>query len=76
MIGTVLLYSITFFAATCCGAVLLIQLGGWLAILSAILILIFYFLTIAFAMISAGAAMTYKDRLKKVEGEKHEGKPD
>lgn len=63
---TLVLLLLTFFVGIVVGSVKLIQLGGWLAILSAILILIHYFLTFAFIIILMSAEEIKK---KKIEEE-------
>lgn len=57
---TLLLIFLTAFVAAVCGAVILIKLGGWLAITAAIIILCYYFLSISIFVISIGL-----DNLKK-----------
>ena len=41
--GALVLIFLTFFIGIICGAIILIKIGGWLAILSAILIILYYF---------------------------------
>lgn len=72
MTGGIILYLVTFFAATCCGVVLLIQQGGWLATLSAILILMSYFITGSLALVGVAAAASYKEKYTKLLDNKKE----
>lgn len=58
------------FAAVIFGAVSLIQVGGWLNTLSAILIILHFFIS-AGLMACLAATLQYKKEQKK-EGEKHE----
>ena len=63
--GVLLLIFLTHFVTTICSAVLLIQIGGWLPILVAILSLIFYMLITGLLVISLGAEMQKRAGLKK-----------
>lgn len=66
--GIVIMPFIVSFAAVIFGAVSLIQVGGWLNTLSAILIILHFFIT-AGLMACLAAALQYKKEQKK-EGEK------
>ena len=68
--GILGLIFLTGFAATVCGSVILIQMGGWLPILVAILLLLHYFFTLGATIILEAIDMT---RTKKKGGENHEG---
>ena len=70
--GALLLIYLTLFAAVICGSVILIQLGGWLAILSAVLIIIHFFITAALLVILGIASWAEKEKIKKQEAQKHE----
>jgi uncharacterized integral membrane protein len=70
--GALLLIYLTLFAAVICGSVILIQLGGWLAILSAVLIIIHFFITGALLVILGIASWAEKEKIKKQEAQKHE----
>ena len=62
-----ILIAMTFFAAVMIGSVILIQLGGWLAIMAAILILIHYFMSVFLASLciaSEKASKRKKEELK------------
>lgn len=63
-----LLIFFTFFIAIVCGAVLLIQLGGWLAILAAILSVCYFFLSVSMILI-LGAGSVANKRQQKGENE-------
>ena len=45
--GTILMWAATQFTVTAASSVILIQRGGWLPILAAVLLLLFYFINIA-----------------------------
>lgn len=70
--GVLLLIYLTLFAAVICGSVILIQMGGWLAILSAVLIIIHFFITGALLVILGIASWAEKEKIKKQEAQKHE----
>lgn len=70
--GVLLLIYLTLFAAVICGSVILIQIGGWLAILSAVLIIIHFFITGALLVILGIASWAEKEKIKKQEAQKHE----
>ena len=70
--GALLLIYLTLFAAVICGSVILIQMGGWLAILSAVLIIIHFFITGALLVILGIASWAEKEKIKKQEAQKHE----
>lgn len=70
--GALLLIYLTLFASVICGSVILIQLGGWLAILSAVLIIIHFFITAALLVILGIASWAEKEKIKKQEAQKHE----
>lgn len=62
---TIAMLCLTAFAAVICGSVILIKLGGWLATLSAILVICWYFLSSALIVILvAGAEADKKKRVK------------
>lgn len=71
--GAILMIYLTLFAAVICGSVMLIQLGGWLAIISAVLIIIHFFITGALLVILGIASWAEKEKIKKQEAVKHEG---
>ena len=62
--GVLALLFLTFFTAVIIGAVLLIQLGGWLAILSAILIIFHFFVSSSILVCSM-----VLDKITKKKGE-------
>ena len=64
MAGTVLLWAITQFIVTIVGSVILIQLGGWLPILTAILFILFYFIDGMVMMLLAAGYASMKSELK------------
>lgn len=68
--GTIALIFLTAFAAVVCGAVLLIKLGGWLAIASAIVVIMYYFLSTSILIILFAADAFEKRRLKNKEEQK------
>ena len=59
--GILALIFLTFLAGIICGAVILIKIGGWLAILSAILIILYYFFSAGILV----CAVTLDDLRKK-----------
>ena len=63
--GALALIFITFFAAVICGAVMLIQLGGWLAILAAILILCHFFISLSLNVLFVAGSLKEKEKEKK-----------
>ena len=67
---TIAMLCLTAFAATICGSVILIKAGGWLATLSAILIICHYFISSALIMILVAGAEADKKRFKKEEDKK------
>ena len=67
--GTLVVIFLTFFAAVTYGAVQLIQFGGWLSILAAILMVIHFFVTTSILIISVSM-----DALEKRKKEKEESK--
>ena len=69
--GIVIMPFIVSFAAVIFGAVSLIQVGGWLNTLSAILIILHFFISAGLMACLAAAALQYKKEQKK-EGETHE----
>lgn len=69
MAGTVLLWAITQFIVTIVGSVILIQLGGWLPILTAILFILFYFADGMVMMLLAAGYASMKSELKKKKEE-------
>lgn len=68
--GILGLIYLTCFVAVIAGAVMLIQMGGWLAILSAILIIIHFFLTASLLVILGLASAKLKKQEIKKENEK------
>lgn len=67
--GTIALIFLTAFAAVVCGAVLLIQIGGWLPILTAILLILHYFLSTTMIIILFTAeAVDKRKKLKEEAG--------
>lgn len=69
MAGTVLLWAITQFIVTIVGSVILIQLGGWLPILTAILFILFYLADGMVMMLLAAGYASMKSELKKKKEE-------
>ena len=69
MPGMVMLWAITQFIVTVVGSVILIQTGGWLPILTAILLLLFYVICGAYMLILAGAYSSMKSELQKKKEE-------
>lgn len=69
--GIILMIFATFFAAIVCGTVLLIQSGGWLAIMTAILILCQYFISLGLIITLAAYGKINKKNSK--EETKNEG---
>lgn len=69
--GIILMIFATFFAAIVCGTVLLIQSGGWLAIMAAILILCQYFISLGLIITLAAYGKNNKKNSK--EETKNEG---
>lgn len=69
--GIILMVFATFFAAIVCGTVLLIQSGGWLAIMAAILILCQYFISLGLIITLAAYGKNNKKNSK--EETKNEG---
>lgn len=69
--GIILMVFATFFAAIVCGTVLLIQSGGWLAIMAAILILCQYFISLGLIITLAAYGKINKKNSK--EETKNEG---
>ncbi len=67
---TILMICLTAFAAVICGGVILIKLGGWLATLSAILIICHFFVSTAIIIILAADAETDKRKRMKEEAKK------
>lgn len=65
--GGILVLYLSFLVAVICGSVILLQFGGWLAILSATLILIHFFATAALLTIG-----WYFSEVKKKEAKKYE----
>ena len=63
--GAIAMTFLTAFAAVICGAVLLIQIGGWLPILVAILIILYYFLSTGVLVILIAADVA--DKKKKMK---------
>ena len=63
--GMLVLIFLTAFISMIAGAVMLIQLGGWLPILVAILLIIQWFLSTGFIMIFAIASMYKKEEKEK-----------
>ena len=70
MVGFICLLTLTLFAATICGSVLLIQLGGWLAILSAVLIFASFFIEGVLLML---LGVAFWDTKKKFEALQKKG---
>lgn len=70
--GMILLIYLTMFAAVICGAVILIQMGGLLAILSAILIIIHFFVTGTLLVFEGMFCGTGVVKVKKEEVQNHE----
>ena len=64
---TILMLFLTAFASVVCGSVLLIKAGGWLATLSAILIICYYFVSSALIMILIAGIETDKKKYRKTE---------
>ena len=65
IIPNIILFEITFFAATLYAAVKLIQFGGWLSILAAILLVLSYFTTNVIALL----AVAMSDKIGSKKGE-------
>ena len=64
--GVVLLSMLLYFAATIYASVILIQLGGWLTILSGLLLICSYFILSALSLVGAATL------IKRSKGERKE----
>lgn len=68
MLGKILLWLMTYFVTTVTASVILIQNGGWLPILTAILLILFYFISGSLTMmaiaISSGSSKKEKEKIK------------
>lgn len=68
--GAITMLFLTFFAAVITGSVILIQVGGWLQILAAILIIIHFFISTSLLVILIEGTRLEKKRIKKEEDRK------
>lgn len=68
--GAICMIYLTLFAAVICGAVMLIKVGGWLAILSATFILIHFFITASLLVILGLNSWAEKNKSKRQEEKK------
>lgn len=71
--ATISLLFTTFFAAVVCGSVLLIRLGGWLAMVAAILILCQFFISLSLITILTVGSMKDRQKQKEKEQKQYEG---
>ena len=67
MLGKILLWLMTHFITVVTATVILIQKGGWLPILTAILLILFYFISVSLTMMAMaiyGSGKKEKEEIK------------